>query len=112
MSWDVLVVRVADPAATAAALAPEGVLTLGTLDEVREVLRQTFPRVTFPEPSVGLLEGNGYAARFSLGDEEPVRGLLLLIDGDQAMGRDVVQMLANATGWRAFDTGTEEFIAF
>lgn len=112
MSWDVLVVRVADAEATAAALAPEAVLTLGTLADVRTTLQQTFPRMTFPEPGMGLLEGNGYAARFSLGDEEPVRGLLILITGDEAMGRQVVHMLAAATGWRAFDTNTEAFLSF
>lgn len=112
MSWDVLVVRVADAEATAAALAPEAVLTLGTLAEVTATLQQTFPRITFPEPAIGVLEGNGYVARFSLGEEEPVRGLLLLIEGDTAMGRQVVHTLVAATGWRAFDTASEEFMTF
>lgn len=112
MGWDVLMVRVASQDAPAAALARDEVLTLGTPAEVRTELARVFPTVHFDAPAVGHYDANDHVIHFILGEDDPVRGVLLMCRGDLERARDDVRALCDVTGWRAFDPATETFVAF
>lgn len=110
MTWEVLLVRVADTAAPAATLRAEEVLTLGRPQEVRDMLQRAAPGLTFASLAIATLPVEDGAMTLSLGEYDPVRGVLLLAPSASAAARVIVSAMCALTGWRAFDTHTEEFL--
>jgi hypothetical protein len=110
VTWDVLLLRVRPEIVAAEELSEEAVIPLGTPAEVRAGIQRVCPEARFSDETTGRLEAPTYAIQFSLGDENPVRGVLLLITGGAEAVLPVITALCGAHNWRAFDMNTEDFI--
>lgn len=110
MTWDVLLLRVRPGIETAEDLTEDAVVPLGAPAAVRAAILATCPRTRFGDEITGQLQADGHTLEFSLGDEDPVRGILLLISGEPARALETITALCAANNWSAFDMNTEEFI--
>jgi hypothetical protein len=110
VTWDVLLLRVRPDVESAEDLTEEGVIPLGTPAEVRAAIQRACPQARFGDATTGRWGAPGYAAEISLGEDDPVRGVLLLVSGDAAQALGTIASLCAANGWCAFDMNTEEFL--
>ncbi len=110
MTWDVLLLRVRPGVESAEDLTEETVVSLGTPAEVRAVILRACPQAQFGDATTGRWQAAGYSAEVSLGEDDPVRGVLLLISGDASQALGTIGTLCAANGWHAFDMNTEEFL--
>jgi hypothetical protein len=110
VTWDVLLLRVRPGIETAEDLAEDAVIPLGTPAEVREAILRTYPQAHFTDETMGRLPNGHYAMQFSLGEDDPVRGVLVLVSGEADAALATITALCAANGWRAFDMNTEEFV--
>lgn len=112
MTWDVLLLRVQPTIQSADDLSEDAVIPLGAPSAVRATVTRVCPRATFSDPATGHLSAGGATIRFSVGDDDPVRGIMLTINGSGDDAITVIRALCEANGWRAFDMATEEFMEF
>jgi hypothetical protein len=110
VTWDVLLLRVPPEITTAADLSEEAVIPLGTPAEVRQTIQRACPQAHFSDATTGELQAPEYRFHISLGDEEPVRGVLLLVSGNVDAASITIGAICAATDWRALDMNTEEFV--
>ena len=111
MTWDLLLLRIPPEIETAEDLSEDAVIPLGAPSDVRANIQRALPQTQFGDETTGRLATTEYSIQLSLGDADPVRGVLLLISGETARATSAVASLCAATGWRAFDMNTEEFVA-
>ncbi|MBF6590089.1 MAG: hypothetical protein IVW57_06085 [Ktedonobacterales bacterium] len=110
MTWDVLLLCPRPEVETAEDLSEDAIIEMGTPAVVRAAIQRACPQAIFSDATTGQLEAPSYTIQFSLGDDDPVRGVLLLISGDVSEATITLAALCASAGWRAFDMNTEEFI--
>jgi hypothetical protein len=110
VTWDVLLLRVRPGIATAEDLAEDAVIPLGAPAQVRGAIQRSCPLAQFDDETTGRVQSAGYSMDLSLGDDDPVRGVLLLVSGEADSALAIITALCAANGWRAFDMNTEEFL--
>lgn len=110
MTWDVLLLRVRPGIETAEDLSEDAVVPLGSPATVRAAIQRACPGAQFTDETAGSLRAAGFTIQFSLGDEDPVRGILLLISVECSGALDAITTLCAANDWRAFDMNTEDFL--
>ncbi|GIH28359.1 hypothetical protein Aph01nite_66690 [Acrocarpospora phusangensis] len=111
MSWDVLVLKISGEAFTVDELPEDDVLdAIGPLPEVLDRLREQLPGVDLSDPEWGHLEAATWSIELNVGDDDPVKSVMLHVRGT---GDDVVPVItemAEMLGCRAFDITTERFL--
>lgn len=107
MSWDVLIFdfKGEEPPATQDFKPP----SMGSTGAVRLTVSRNLPRVDWSDPNLGILEAKEFSIEFNLGDEDPVTNMMLHVrgTGDPVT---VIADLCKATGWRALDCSTGEWL--
>lgn len=111
MSWDVSIENIPLSYARYEDL-PEGYEPppLCTRKELEEIVFRLFPGILSNEEKTWFnLEGPDYSIEFDSGTEDPVDSVMLLVRG-QAGALEPIRRFCDATGWRAVDTSTGDFI--
>ena len=84
---------------------------LGSTSEVRQVLARALPDLDLGDPTWGILEGTDFSIEFSIGEEEPCTSVMLHVRGsDEAI--NPIQVVCDASGWKALDCSDGEIIEF
>lgn len=111
MSWDVSIENIPSSYAKYEDL-PEGYEPppLCSRKELEKIVFRLFPRIQSNEEKTWFnLEGPDYSIEFDSGTEDPVDSVMLLVRG-QATALEPIRRFCDATGWRAVDTSTGDFI--
>lgn len=111
MSWDVLVFA-APPHTRSVDQLPQDFdpPPLGTGPDIRRCLRENFPDLDLADPAWGQMVGPTWSIEFNIGSDDPVDSIMLHVRGG---GDDVLAVVARivaATGGRALDISTGEFL--
>jgi hypothetical protein len=111
MSWDVLILNVADEVESTIQLNDESVSPLGTRPDVLRNMRQAFPNLDVSDPKWIVITEADYSIQASLVEDDFVQSILLNVHGS-ARSLDAIEHLCEVAHWRAFDGATGEFIDF
>lgn len=111
MSWDVIIFNIPDNIQTISELTDDSILPLGSRDHILSVIAHIFPQANLSDPTWVVLDDEDYSIEFSLGQDEQINTLMLLVRG----GIEAINAIENfckVTGWRAFDSSAGDFIDF
>ena len=112
MSYDLHLYRFTEPARDLDALLDKDDFeppSMGSADELRAALNRSLPGMSWSDGGWGHLEGPGYRVDFDVGEESPVRTLMLNCYGDDAF-LSVVATLCKSHGWQMHDPQTGKFL--
>jgi hypothetical protein len=111
MSWDVMLMGVPSNVVTVADF-PDGFSSeLGPKSQVLSTLAAILPELDLTDPTWAILDSDDFSIEFGIGDDDPVEIIMLHVRGGDSVIR-TIQCICEHTGWRAFDTGTGDFINF
>ena len=109
MSWDVIILNLPPEIHSPADIRDDVLLDLGSKAEFLARLDGLFLSLAWRNPKWGSLAEPGFSIEFNIGEDDPVRSLMLHVRGsDGALG--VIKHLCESTGWRALDFGEGKFI--
>ncbi len=85
---------------------------LGSLSQVLQMLKDNVPGIDLSNPTYGIVDQKDLAIDFIIGNEDPVKGIMLSIHaaGDFEKIEDTLEKLCKKTTWRAKDIATGNFI--
>jgi hypothetical protein len=109
MGRDLLVLHASDDPQAASQLDSSNIKPLGTRKQILSIIKALFPDTDVSDPKWVIVTRPNYSLRFSMSDQEPVDALLVTVHGEE-IAVDDVNRLANATGWRVFDSSRGEFL--
>ncbi len=112
MSYDLFLYRFAGPASAFAKLMDEDDFEpppMGGRGDVIAAISGVFPNTGWSDDGWGHFDGRGYRVAFHVGEESPVRSVMLNLYGDHAFLRDVAT-LCRDQGWQAHDPQTGKFL--
>jgi hypothetical protein len=108
MGWDVLILKLKRPDASARTLTADDVLPLGSQAELRAAIDSVIPDVDWSDPEWGATRINGCWMEFNIKSSDGLDiGVHVHGAGDAV---PPILALCQAHGWVAFDTCTAEFL--
>lgn len=112
MSYDLILYRPVGPVSDFAKLMDEDDFEpppMGSPGDVMAAIKRGFPNTDWSNDGWGHFDGRGYRIDFHVGEESPVRSLMLNLYGDHAFLKDVAALCRNQ-GWQAHDPQTGKFL--
>lgn len=82
---------------------------MGSTGDVTAAINRAFPNTDWSDDGWGHFDGRGYRVAFHVGEESPVRSVMLNLYGDHAFLKDVAA-LCRDQGWQAHDPQTGKFL--
>jgi len=84
--------------------------SLGSGPEVVARLAKSFPDVDLSDPTWGHLVGSSWSIELNIGDEEPIKAIMLHVRGSGDDVVPVVAAIAAVVGARAWDISSGAFL--
>ena len=109
MSWDLMIMRLNDDV-TMETL-PNDFPPIGTSAELMDIFRSLFPEIIVEKPNHAFLKETDYSIEFSLGKDEPVKMIILLVHGSGGALRPISEV-CRRLNCRALDCDQGDIIDF
>ncbi len=110
MSWDVYVMKCAEPPPLVAELRTNFATDLmGSAEEIRAAISMVLPSVDWSDPSWGVYDGDGFSFEFCLGRKPLIEFFSILVRGS---GNPIALLLelASRNAWYMMDIQTPEWL--
>lgn len=110
MGWDLFICKFSQAYEAMAAIPDkERCHPLDIRDEVRKTITAAFPRTDWSDARWGVCDAGSGVIEFSLGDDEPVEGILVHIRSGRSVLPSIVQ-ICQQRGWQILDISSGLFI--
>ncbi|MEV4758591.1 hypothetical protein AB0J86_26290 [Micromonospora sp. NPDC049559] len=111
MSWDIFIFDAPTDVSSVDQISEDfSPPPLGPGPVIRQRLRAELPDLDLSDPAWGQLVGQTWSMELNIGSEEPVNSVMLHVRGSGDEVLSVITQIVAATGGRALDISTGEFL--
>ncbi|WP_141211354.1 hypothetical protein [Rhodoferax sp. TH121] len=110
MSWDVSICRFGRQYETMEEIPnDERCYPLGTRVEIHAAISRSFPGTDWSDPAWGVWESPFGSIEFSIGNDDPVEGVMLHVRANEAVVHPIIELCLDQE-WQAFDMSNGTFL--